>query len=139
MMVTTTTMMMTPLLFLVDQLQWDLLTEFAKGQNATELVLDCAWKIGDWNSMRDALARYAGAASDTPQLKYYLHPPLTRCAVHQGCAACCGGACLWWRGGTLRACTLPANLSAYLPVCLSVCLSGCLLCVPIYLSLYIYI
>src|SRR3989344_204099 len=50
--------------------QWDLLTEFAKGQNATELVLDCAWKIGDWNSMRDALARYAGAASDTPQLKY---------------------------------------------------------------------
>lgn len=52
-------------------LQWDLLTEFAKSQNATELLLDCAWKIGDWNAMRDALTRYsyAGAASDTPQLK----------------------------------------------------------------------
>eukprot|EP01114_Cavostelium_apophysatum_P014185 TRINITY_DN3613_c0_g1_i5.p1 TRINITY_DN3613_c0_g1~~TRINITY_DN3613_c0_g1_i5.p1 ORF type:complete len:3612 (+),score=1106.25 TRINITY_DN3613_c0_g1_i5:200-11035(+) len=47
--------------------QWDLLTEYAKVNNQNELLLDCAWKIPDWSSMKDALMRVS--SDQTPQIK----------------------------------------------------------------------
>jgi len=51
-------------------LQWDILMEFARGQAHTELLLECAWKVSDWPSMKEALVKYA-SHPDSPLLKIY--------------------------------------------------------------------
>ncbi|KAL6045043.1 putative transformation/transcription domain-associated protein [Balamuthia mandrillaris] len=55
--------------------QWDTLNEFARAQNHTELLLESAWKVEDWNAMKECLVKYCSPNNmmlpDSPQLKLY--------------------------------------------------------------------
>lgn len=59
--------------------QWDLLTDFSRAQNNSELLLECAWKISDWSSMKEALSK-TNVPPDNPYLRLY------QCytAIHDG-------------------------------------------------------
>ncbi len=59
--------------------QWDLLSDFARSGNHNDLLLECAWKVSDWNSVKEALTK-TSYPPDSPILKVY------QCyaAVHEG-------------------------------------------------------
>ncbi|KAG9303929.1 hypothetical protein G9A89_005839 [Geosiphon pyriformis] len=49
--------------------QWDVLTDFAKNEGNTELLLECAWRLSDWTEERDLLDQAIGSLSDRPTPK----------------------------------------------------------------------
>ncbi|EPY54227.1 SAGA complex phosphatidylinositol kinase-like protein Tra1 [Schizosaccharomyces cryophilus OY26] len=46
--------------------QWDVLTELAKHEGSSELLLECAWRISDWSSNRESLEVAIKSLSDIP-------------------------------------------------------------------------
>ena len=47
--------------------QWDLLADFARSNGHTELLLECAWKVADWPSMKEAILKNS-YPSESPQV-----------------------------------------------------------------------
>ena len=45
---------------------WDVLTELAKHEGFTDLLLECGWRVADWNSDRDALEQSVKSVMDVP-------------------------------------------------------------------------
>ena len=37
--------------------QWDLISEFGRGQSNLRLVLQASWKMGDWGRMKEAVVK----------------------------------------------------------------------------------
>ncbi|CAG8494971.1 1279_t:CDS:10 [Ambispora gerdemannii] len=46
--------------------QWEVLTDFAKNEGNTELLLECAWRLSDWTEERDFLDQAINSLSDKP-------------------------------------------------------------------------
>nr|NP_595777.1 SAGA complex phosphatidylinositol pseudokinase Tra1 [Schizosaccharomyces pombe]Q9HFE8.1 RecName: Full=Transcription-associated protein 1 [Schizosaccharomyces pombe 972h-]CAC08542.1 SAGA complex phosphatidylinositol pseudokinase Tra1 [Schizosaccharomyces pombe] len=46
--------------------QWDVLTELAKHEGSSELLLECAWRISDWSNNRESLEVAIKSLSDVP-------------------------------------------------------------------------
>ncbi|CAG8494689.1 11619_t:CDS:10, partial [Ambispora leptoticha] len=53
--------------------QWEVLTDFAKNEENTELLLECAWRLSDWTEERDLLDQAINSLSDklTPRNKVF--------------------------------------------------------------------
>ncbi|KAI8983535.1 hypothetical protein BDB01DRAFT_850672 [Pilobolus umbonatus] len=53
--------------------QWDILSDFAKHDNNTNLLLECAWRLSDWTSDREHLEQSLQKLADfpTPRLKIF--------------------------------------------------------------------
>lgn len=45
---------------------WDILTELAKHEGFTDLLLECGWRVADWNSDREALEQSVKSVMDVP-------------------------------------------------------------------------
>ncbi|KAF8974524.1 hypothetical protein BDZ97DRAFT_2053099 [Flammula alnicola] len=45
---------------------WDVLYEFAKGEGNQELMLECAWRIKDWNENKDSLEEQINLLPEIP-------------------------------------------------------------------------
>ena len=60
--------------------QWELLTEFAKSMPAAQptLLMECLWKIGDWERLKDLFAKYS--LPEQPRIKMLQ----TYAAIHEG-------------------------------------------------------
>ncbi|KAI8806472.1 hypothetical protein BJ742DRAFT_680099, partial [Cladochytrium replicatum] len=46
--------------------QWDVLTDLAKHDGNTELLVECAWRIGDWEAERESLISSLASVSEVP-------------------------------------------------------------------------
>ncbi|CAB4253773.1 histone acetyltransferase TRA1 [Maudiozyma barnettii] len=46
--------------------QWDILTELAKHEGFTDLLLECGWRVADWKSDREALEQSVKSVMDIP-------------------------------------------------------------------------
>lgn len=46
--------------------QWDILTELAKHEGFTDLLLECGWRVADWNADREALEQSVKSVMDVP-------------------------------------------------------------------------
>ncbi|CCK69614.1 histone acetyltransferase TRA1 KNAG_0C05130 [Huiozyma naganishii CBS 8797] len=46
--------------------QWDILTELAKHEGFTDLLLECGWRVADWHSDREALEQSVKSLMDVP-------------------------------------------------------------------------
>lgn len=46
--------------------QWDILTELAKHEGFTDLLLECGWRVADWTADRDPLERSLQAVLEVP-------------------------------------------------------------------------
>lgn len=46
--------------------QWDILTELAKHEGFTDLLLECGWRVADWKSDREALEQSVKSVMDVP-------------------------------------------------------------------------
>lgn len=46
--------------------QWDILTELAKHEGFTDLLLECGWRVADWNTDREALEQSVKSVMDVP-------------------------------------------------------------------------
>lgn len=46
--------------------QWDVLTELAKHEGFTDLLLECGWRVADWNTDREALEQSVKSVMDVP-------------------------------------------------------------------------
>lgn len=46
--------------------QWDVLYDFAKGEGNQELMLECAWRIKDWNENKDSLEEQINQLPEIP-------------------------------------------------------------------------
>ncbi|AGO14186.1 AaceriAER393Cp [[Ashbya] aceris (nom. inval.)] len=45
---------------------WDVLTELAKHEGFTDLLLECGWRVADWNSDKEALEQSIKSVMDVP-------------------------------------------------------------------------
>lgn len=45
---------------------WDILTELAKNEGFTDLLLECGWRVADWNTDREALEQSVKSVMDVP-------------------------------------------------------------------------
>lgn len=45
---------------------WDVLTELAKHEGFTDLLLECGWRVADWNTDREALEQSVKSVMDVP-------------------------------------------------------------------------
>lgn len=45
---------------------WDVLTELAKHEGFTDLLLECGWRVADWNADREALEQSVKSVMDVP-------------------------------------------------------------------------
>lgn len=45
---------------------WDVLYDFAKGEGNQELMLECAWRIKDWNENKESLEEQIGLLPEIP-------------------------------------------------------------------------
>lgn len=45
---------------------WDILTELAKHEGFTDLLLECGWRVADWNTDREALEQSVKSVMDVP-------------------------------------------------------------------------
>ncbi|CCH58153.1 hypothetical protein TBLA_0A03540 [Henningerozyma blattae CBS 6284] len=45
---------------------WDILTELAKHEGFTDLLLECGWRVADWNADREALEQSVKSVMDVP-------------------------------------------------------------------------
>lgn len=45
---------------------WEVLTELAKHEGFTDLLLECGWRVADWNSDREALEQSIKSVMDVP-------------------------------------------------------------------------
>jgi len=46
--------------------QWDILTDLAKHEGDTNLLLECAWRVSDWDSESEVLQKAINVYSDVP-------------------------------------------------------------------------
>ena len=46
--------------------QWDILTELAKHEGFSDLLLECGWRVADWNADRDTLEQTVKSVMDVP-------------------------------------------------------------------------
>ena len=46
--------------------QWDILTELAKNEGFLDLLLECGWRVADWNADRDTLEKTVKSVMDVP-------------------------------------------------------------------------
>lgn len=46
--------------------QWDILTELAKHEGFSDLLLECGWRVADWNADRDTLDQTVKSVMDVP-------------------------------------------------------------------------
>lgn len=46
--------------------QWDILTELAKHESFTDLLLECGWRVADWKADREALEQSIKSVMDVP-------------------------------------------------------------------------
>ncbi|KAH6600577.1 hypothetical protein BASA50_002141 [Batrachochytrium salamandrivorans] len=46
--------------------QWDILTDLAKHDSNSDLLLECVWRLSDWNADRETLALSLQSASEPP-------------------------------------------------------------------------
>lgn len=51
--------------------QWDVLTDLAKQEGYSDLLLECAWRISDWTSDRDPLEASIKSLMDVPTPRRY--------------------------------------------------------------------
>jgi transformation/transcription domain-associated protein len=49
--------------------QWELLTEFAKQNDMTDLLVDAAWHVPDWATFKDGVRRKLAVTNDDPDAK----------------------------------------------------------------------
>jgi len=56
--------------------QWDVLYDFAKGEGNQELMLECAWRIKDWNENKDSLEEQINQLPEIPTPHRSCHPLL---------------------------------------------------------------
>ncbi|CCE63283.1 hypothetical protein TPHA_0E01900 [Tetrapisispora phaffii CBS 4417] len=45
---------------------WDILTELAKHEGFTDLLLECGWRVADWNADKEALEQSVKSVMDVP-------------------------------------------------------------------------
>lgn len=46
--------------------QWDILTELAKHEGFSDLLLECGWRVADWNADRETLEQTVKSVMDVP-------------------------------------------------------------------------
>ncbi|QSL64955.1 hypothetical protein MERGE_002259 [Pneumocystis wakefieldiae] len=57
--------------------QWDILTDLAKQESYSDLLLECAWRVTDWTSNREALEASIKSLMDIPTPRRYIFEAFT--------------------------------------------------------------
>ncbi|KAG4306572.1 hypothetical protein PORY_000560 [Pneumocystis oryctolagi] len=57
--------------------QWDILTDLAKQENYSDLLLECAWRVTDWTTNRETLEASIKSLMDIPTPRRYIFEAFT--------------------------------------------------------------
>ncbi|EMR10214.1 hypothetical protein PNEG_01486 [Pneumocystis murina B123] len=57
--------------------QWDILTDLAKQESYSDLLLECAWRVTDWTTNREALETSIKSLMDIPTPRRYIFEAFT--------------------------------------------------------------